>query len=195
LIDSKVHTQYRLGTAIAAVTLALAVIACQIDIGGPDPPGALIPTKVEAASELQEMWQSAVFSAATTGQVMVLLNEIQLTSLLAQRMDASENPPLLEPQIYLRHDSIKLYGITERGPFKAYILIAITPNIGPDGELSFELTTAEFGPIPAPGALKDTVSAILTEAFTGTIGSLATGIRVTTIAVDDGNLAIVGELR
>jgi hypothetical protein len=195
LIDSKAHTQRRFGTAVAALTLALAIIACQIDIGGPDPPGAPIPTRVEAATELIDMWQSAIIGAAATGRVMVILNEIQLTSLLAHRMEASENPPLLEPQIFLRHNSIQLYGNTERGPFKAGVLIAITPNIELDGALSFELTTAELGPIPVPGALKDTVSAILTEAFTGTIGSLATGIRVTTLAIDDGNLAIVGELR
>ena len=60
---------------------------------------------------------------------------------------------------------------------------------------SFELTTAEVGPIPAPGALKDSVSAILTEAFTGTLGSLATGIRVTSLAITNGEMAIVGELR
>jgi len=43
--------------------------------------------------------------------------------------------------------------------------------------------------------LKDSISAILTEAFTGTLGSLATGIRVTSLAVADGQMAIVGELR
>jgi hypothetical protein len=73
--------------------------------------------------------------------------------------------------------------------------LAITPLVDPDGNITLELTTAEFGPIPAPKALKETISAVLTEAFTGSFGSLATGIRVTTLAINDGQLAIVGELR
>ncbi|MEJ2607350.1 MAG: hypothetical protein P8Z41_11835, partial [Anaerolineales bacterium] len=89
----------------------------------------------------------------------------------------------------------QIYGTTNNGPFTANVLIGVTPVINADGELTFDLTRAEFGPIPAPSALKDTVSAILTEAFTGTIGSLATGIRISTIAISDGEMGIVGELR
>ena len=36
---------------------------------------------------------------------------------------------------------------------------------------------------------------MITEAFAGPIGSLATGLRVTSIAIEDGELALVGELR
>jgi len=75
------------------------------------------------------------------------------------------------------------------------VLICITPAVSAEGELSFDLTQAKFGPIPAPSALKDSVSAILTEAFTGTIGSLATGIKISTIAISDGEMGIVGEVR
>jgi hypothetical protein len=177
------------------VTLVLAVLACQIDVGGPEPPGLPIPTQAAATDELTNTWQTALASAASSGQVLVLINEIQLTSFLAHRMEAKENPALIDPQVYLRQDSIQIYGITERGPFKASVLLAITPSVDSEGSISFELTTAEVGPIPAPGALKDSVSSILTEAFTGTLGSLATGIRVTSLAVTDGEMAIVGELR
>lgn len=110
-------------------------------------------------------------------------------------METKDNPVLQEPQVYLRNNAILIYGITESGPFKASVLLGIKPVIEAEGELSFDLITAEFGPIPAPSALKDTVSAILTEAFTGTIGSLATGIRVKTIAISEGEMAIIGELR
>jgi hypothetical protein len=110
-------------------------------------------------------------------------------------LEARETPLIKQPQVYLRQNAIQVFGTTERGIVKANVLLAISPLIDADGNISLELTTAEFGPIPAPDALKDSISAILTEAFTGSVGSLATGIRVTTLVINDGQLAIVGELR
>lgn len=161
-------------------------------IGGPKAPGEPIPT---TTNDLVEVWQTAITAALTTGQVMVILDEVQLTTFIAHRLDTLETPLLHQPQVYLRQNAIQVFGTTERGFLKANVLLAITPLIDPDGNITLELTTAEFGPIPAPEPLKGTISAILTEAFTGSVGSLATGIRVTTLAINDGQLAIVGELR
>jgi hypothetical protein len=188
-------TNRRFYTFVAAAAILLATIACQLNLGGPEPPGEPIPTQENAAFNLTEMWQSAIQDAVETGQVTVILNEIQLTSLLSQRMAEKENPLLLEPQVYLRNEMIQIYGKSKNGLFTANVLISITPAVNADGNLSFDLTQAKFGPIPAPSALKDSVSAILTEAFTGTIGSLATGIRISTIAISNGEMGIVGEVR
>jgi hypothetical protein len=194
LLGSKDHT-HRSKIALGVAALMLAMIACQIDVGGPEPPGQPIPTQVDAAGELSRSWQAALTSAAKTGQVLVILDEMQLTSFLAHRLEEKDPPALLDPQVYLRQNAIQVYGIIERGPLKASVLVVVEPIINPEGSISLELTTAEIGPIPAPVALKDTISAILTEAFTGSIGSLATGIRVSSLAIADGEMAIVGELR
>jgi hypothetical protein len=124
-----------------------------------------------------------------------LIDEVQLTSFLAQRMSESENPALRDPQVYLREDKLQIFGRYSLGPLTASVLLAVSPRLSPQGEISFELHEAVFGPIPAPATIKDTVSAILTEAFTGSIGSLATGVRITSLVITDGEMAIVGELR
>jgi hypothetical protein len=36
---------------------------------------------------------------------------------------------------------------------------------------------------------------LLTEVLSGPLGTLATGVRITSVAIDAGELAIVGELR
>jgi hypothetical protein len=36
---------------------------------------------------------------------------------------------------------------------------------------------------------------MITEAFTGSIGPLATGIRLTAVAIDNGEMAIQGQVR
>ncbi|HEY45748.1 MAG: hypothetical protein AMJ88_00715 [Anaerolineae bacterium SM23_ 63] len=195
MVRSKVTTQDKLGITTVLILLLLATIACQIHLGGPKAPGEPIPTHPATSEDLTEVWQAAISGALTTGQVMVILDEVQLTTFIAHRLETDETPLLRQPQVYLRENAIQVFGTTERDFLKANVLLAITPLVDPDGNITLELTTAEFGPIPAPNALKETISAVLTEAFTGSFGSLATGIRVSTLAINEGQLAIVGELR
>jgi len=182
-------------TWLVAASLLLATLACQIDLGGPAAPYVPIPPDPGGADEVLQTWQAALAEAAETQQVMILLDERQLTAYLSDRLEAREEPLLSDAQVFLRQDTIEVYGIAERGLLKAGVMISIQPVLEDDGRVAFRLAEATLGPLPAPKALKDSISAILTEAFTGTLGSLATGIRVTSLAVADGQMAIVGELR
>jgi hypothetical protein len=175
--------------------LILSTLACQIDLGGPERPGELIPYPTNTAQDVTEIWRSAIDSALSSGQVTVLITENQLSSFIAARFEDNDQTFLREPQVFLRANTIQIYGLAERGIFKASVLFAIEPQVDTDGSLSFELNRAEFGPFPAPEALKDTLSSLLTEALTGRFGSLATGVRVISIAIDNGEMAIVGALR
>jgi hypothetical protein len=180
---------------LVVVSLMASVMACQIDVGGPEPPGALIPIQPSEAELLRSQWQSALESAAETGQVSILIDESQMTAFLAERIADHDQPLIRNPQVYLRDNQIQIFGTAERGILKATLLITVTPEITEDGDISFELSEASVGPVPAPSALKSTISAVLTEAFTGSIGSLATGIKISSLAIANGEMTIVGELR
>ena len=175
-------------------SLFLAILACQIDVGGPEPPFPLIVADDQTANDVTNLWQSALESALDSGEVMLILDESQLNAFVAKRL-AAENSILQEPQVFLRQNAIQVYGYVIQGIFRANIHLSISPILDQEGRISFELTLASVGPIPVPDAVKNTISAILTEAFTGTLGSLATGIRVSSLVINDGQLAIVGELR
>jgi hypothetical protein len=123
------------------------------------------------------------------------MNESELTSYLASRLAQSENPILREPQVYLRQGVMQIYGKSVQGPFEAGVLIEVQPRVGLEGELGFAVTKADFGPLPVPEAFTDSLSSVLTEAFAGSLGSLATGLRITTLAIADGELALIGEVR
>ena len=177
------------------ISLLLATLGCTIDVGGPEPPGPSIPVEPNSGNQVRQAWQSAIQSAATEGSVRVLLNESQLTGFLAERFRRDENPLLTNPQVYLRQGEVEIYGTAQRAILSGRVLIAIRPEVTDQGEIRFDLSEASIGPVPAPKALRDTISALLTEAFTGSIGTLATGIRITSLAIADGEMAIVGELR
>lgn len=158
-------------------------------------PGDPIPTSDAAAQEILGAWESAAESAATLGEVRLLITESQLTSLVAARLAEKPKPVLRDPQVYLRQGMLQLFGLVEQGPLQGTVLLSITPTIRTDGTLGFELTAADLGPLPAPEAVKESLSALITEALAGPVGSLATGLRITSIAIEDGELALVGELR
>ncbi|MGB2896815.1 MAG: hypothetical protein WBB65_11705 [Anaerolineales bacterium] len=180
--------------AFVLASLVLATLACQIDVGGPEPPYPPHNTDDQAANEVTDLWQTALESALDSGEVMLILDENQLNAFVVNRL-AVEDSLLQEPQVFLRQNAIQVYGFVIQGIFRANIQLSISPILDQEGRITFELSSASVGPIPIPEAVKNTISAILTEAFTGTLGSLATGIRVSSLVINDGQLAIVGELR
>ena len=182
--------------ALASIlaSLFLATLACQIDVGGPEPPYPLITADDQAADDVTDLWQSALESALDSGEVMLVLDESQLNAFFVKRLNA-EDSLLQDPQVFLRQNAIQVYGYVIQGIIRANMHLSISPILDQEGRISFELTSASVGPMPVPEAVKNTISAILTEAFTGTLGSLATGIRISSLVINDGQLAIVGELR
>jgi hypothetical protein len=181
--------------ACAALTLGVSTLACTLNVGGPKLPAEPIPTSQAAAQEILEAWESAAGASASSGEVRLIITESQLTSLVASRLAENPDAVLKDPQVYLRQGQIQVYGTVQQGPLQGSVLLSITPYVQPDGTLGFNLTSADLGPLPAPQAVKDSLSALITEAFAGPVGTLATGLRVTSIAIEDGELALVGELR
>ncbi len=176
-------------------SLALASLSCQIDIGGPSRPGEFISADPSLATEVTDEWSRSISEAVSSGQVMVIFTEAQITGFVIQRMTDHPTPLLEQPQIYLQEGQIQVYGILERGIFKATTLIRVEPMIDEDGQLSLKIAEASVGPIPAPDLLLESISAVITEALTGSVGTLATGIRITSLAISNGEMSIVGEIR
>jgi hypothetical protein len=58
-----------------------------------------------------------------------------------------------------------------------------------------EVISADFGPFPAPQGVNEAISAIVAEAFTGSFGPAATGLRLETITIADGVMTLTGRLK
>lgn len=188
------HSPTRLAW-LAWVVVPAAALACRANLGGPGLPEPPPPISATAAAEASQAWTDAMSGALTTGTITVILTEEQLTSALARRLETEQQPFLTSPSVFLRDGIIQVYGLAQQGPFEATVRLEITPVLSDEGELGFELTSADFGPFPASEGIRASVSSMLSEALVGPLGSLATGIRVTSVAVADGELAIVAELR
>ena len=191
------------GFSLFLLSLILTSLACTIFVGGPDysnlPP---IPVSAEAAESIKEELRRAVEAAAQTGVLTVNLTEPQITSYLAARMQtdpslqqSDRKPLIVDPQVYLRDGQMQIYGKTQQGIFAGNIGIIVTVGVDANGEPLIEVTSADFGPFPAPDGLKDAITAMVREAYTGSLGPVATGLRIESISTANGVMTITGRIR
>ena len=188
---------------IFLLSLVLTSLACVIFVGGPDysnlPP---IPVSAEAAASIKDEIQRAVEAAATTGVITVNLTEPQITSYIAARLQnepslqqSDKKPLITDPQVYLRDGQMQIYGKTQQGLFTANIGIIVNMGVDANGQPQIDIASADFGPFPAPKGLKDVITAMVREAYTGSLGPVATGLRIESISVANGVMTITGRIR
>jgi hypothetical protein len=184
------------------LTLLLTSLACTIFVGGPDYSTLpQIPASTADADTLKEQIKQAFETGATTGTVTFTISEAQITSLLAQRLQSDttlqtdKKPIITDPQVYLRDGQMKIYGKTQKGMFAANIGIIINVGVDDQGKPKIDIASADFGPLPAPQGLNAAIAKMVEEAYTGSIGPAATGLRIETIVIADGLMTISGRIK
>jgi hypothetical protein len=179
--------------SLALLCLTAPILACSVYLGGPGAPGPAI-TPAGTAKDIEKAWKDAV-SVSGDGSVVVIFEEPQLTAYLQEKLEANPNNSLHSAQVFLRDGRVKVYGMLESGSFSASVLVSLRPEITPQGGLNLVVEQAQLGPLDLPGEILGAVSSMLTGAFTGQVGTLATGFMIQEILVGDGKIAMRGVLR
>jgi hypothetical protein len=194
------QTKYAL--PLFLLVLLLTSLACTISVGGPDYSDLTpIPVSTEAADSLKEEMKRAFEAGAQTGVVTLTITEPQITSVLAFRllsdptMQTDKKPFITDPQVYLRDGQMKIYGKSQQGMFVANIGIIVNIGVSELGKPKIEIASADFGPFPVPNGIKEALTNMIDEAYTGSIGPAATGLRVESISIADGVMTITGRTK
>jgi hypothetical protein len=178
------------------VILVLASLACTVFAGGPDYPEQTVPVSENEVQNMRTLIEQAFTAGAESGLVTLQFTENQLTSYITLKMQEQTNPPFTEPQILLRDGQMQMYGKVARGMIAANILITMNISIDETSGLpKIEIVSADFGPIPAPEGINNAISAIVDEAFTGSLGPVATGFRLESIIIADGLMTMTGRIK
>jgi hypothetical protein len=183
------------GFILGIIALTTTSLACSIFIGGPAYPAAPLPVTTAAAQDLQAHVEQAVANGAQTGMITLQITESQLTSYLASRLESQADPLIINPQVLLRDGQMIVYGRVERGIFTANINITTHVMVDEKGQPQIEITETDLGPLPAPKGFNDGVSALVSEAFTGSLGPIATGFRLDGISIADGVMIVTGRVK
>jgi hypothetical protein len=177
--------------AIGCITAPL--LACSLYLGGPGAPYPEI-TPAGSAQDIEQAWADAV-ALSGDGAVTVIFKEDQMTAYLREKLAASPNNTLHTAQVFLRDGRIQVYGMIDAGSVSASVLISLRPEVTEQGGVNLVMEQAQFGPLDLPGGILGAVSGLLTGAFTGQVGTLATGFMIKEILVGDGMIAMRGVLR
>lgn len=175
--------------------LALASLACSIFVGGPAYPPAPVPVSTEAVQSLHDQIRQSIDEGAATGTVTFKITEEQITSYLTFLLQSQSNPVVTDPQVLLRDGQIQVFGKVQQGILVANISLAANVSIDDQGQPKIEITQTDFGPLPAPQGLNDAAGALIAEAFTGSLGPVATGFRLQNITIADGVMTISGRIK
>jgi hypothetical protein len=187
----KTHT----AITLTILSLALASLACTIFVGGPTYPVAPVAVSTEAVGSLDDQFHAAGTAAADSGALTLTINESQITSLLATKLSEQTDPFITDPQVYLRNGEIQVYGKIVQGNLQANVRIVLTATLDADGKPVISITSADFGPLPAPEGLNNAINSLVGEAFTGAIGPAAIGFRLENITIADGVMTLTGRTK
>ncbi len=168
-------------------------VACQISVGGPELPKNNIPNSTQAAGNVEDIWKSAFLDNSNNGQVALSLTEQQLTSCLAAHLTADQKSLFINPQIVLQNGQIIIYGQIKKSYFIANVRIIMQAEVENNEQSKLTIVSADFGPLPAPAGLMDSLSSIFNEAFTGSLGPYATGLKIESINISKGKITITGK--
>jgi hypothetical protein len=154
-----------------------------------------IPTSepdLPVSTPLQGEGESTIEQDSSTGRVTIVLTEADLTGFLAAELAAQENPPLLNPRVYLRDGQVEVLGQTQLGPLTTDVRLIMVVNVTSDGQLDFQVVSADLGSVPAPAQLTDQLSIIANDNFRRSVGPQMQGYRAERVVIDGGRITITG---
>lgn len=187
--------KYNPALLVAALAIAMIPLACTIFVGGPEYPATSIPISTEAVGSLDDQFHASETAAADSGKLTLSVNETQITSLLAQKLSSQSAPLIQDPQVFLRDGEIQVYGKASQANLLANVRIVLKASVDAEGKPVLTVISTDFGPFPAPQGLNDSVSAMIDQAFTGSFGPAATGLRLESISIADGIMTLTGQVK
>jgi hypothetical protein len=177
----------------AVVTLGLAGLACGTGLGIPTQPASPIAVSTESAGQLESAWQTAVANPQN-GQVSVVMTEQQLTSYAALKLAADPKSPIQNPQIFLRIGKMSVYGTAKANGMTLPVAISLSVAPTADGTVSVTIQSVNFGPLPAPASLRDSLSSSINALITSQVPTGDTKFKVTDIKIGDGQMSVTGNV-
>ena len=179
----------------ALVILLLVGMACNLVNRSEPAATATIPVSTEALDSLEKDLQDAGQQVETTGQATLVIDEQELTSLIAFELQKQDTPIFQDPQVYLRDGQIEILGKVQQGNTMASLKLVLTVSADADGHPDFQLVSAKIGPLPLPDVLLQQISDQLDATFTSKIEPRMENIFIEMITIADGKMTIQGHTR
>ena len=164
----------------------LVSLAC--NLGGPTPDATAYPTL--EPTQLASSMETSIAGTPETRTAVITLNEQQVSSYLAQKIAEQPDAPFSNTQVLLRSGQMEIYGTAATAGVTANVKIVTQVTMDEQGLPTVNILSADFGPIPAPGTLKDFLARLLNNSIVDGFGSTQGQFKIIGIEIGDGLLVI-----
>lgn len=172
---------------VAAIVLWQAVSCCCL--GGATPPPV---TPMTTSEELAQQMRDRINQVTShKGTFSVEITDQELTSYVVGRLQSGPGDfPARDMQIRFREGYVEIWAtFIDIAPTELPIYVRTTVQ-AVDGQLVFKITQASAASFPVPGAMRETISQVLSE----TLAEMNTGLRVQRVAVEPGRVLLSGQV-
>lgn len=179
---------------ILLVFPVLTALACgngPLAVGGPTPEYPTVAVSTESAGSLVDKLSAL---NAATGEVTVSITETELTSFMADKLTSVPDATFSDPQVFLRDGKIKMYATVTTSNFTANALIVLN-TVVVDGKVTTTIERADFGPIPAPTRLLDSLTETINDDLLSLMDKLPAGVQLKSIAIADGVMTLTANVK
>jgi len=178
--------------SILVFSLVATSLACNLPQRGTP---TAIPISPASAAELEQNVLNAAEELEKTGQVELSITEVQITSFIAEQLQAQGDGTFSNPQVILQDGQIQVKGDVQQNgialPLKANIAVAANQN----GTLDYDFVSASIGPLPLPENIINQISAYIESSVDQNISILTGNIFIEEILINDGVMFLKGRTR
>jgi len=180
---------------LALTILWVATLACNLPQQDEATVLETIPVTTEAVDSLKSDIQKALEDIQSSGQATLVVDETELTSLVAFELQSLETPFMQDPQVHLRDGQIVVLGNVQQGDTTAPMEMAFTVTPDAEGKPDYQIESAKIGPLPLPESVIAQFSQELDDVFASTIDSRMGNLYIDSILIADGLMTIQGHTR
>ena len=154
-----------------------------------------IPVTNESVNNLREDLATAEEQLNSGEKVTLVINEAELTSLVALELEKQSYPIFYEPQIYLRDGEVQIMGKVLQGGFLLPAQLSLVLTTNSDGKPQINLRSAKIGPLELPESMLEELTSQVDSVFIRNINPRIKDIFVESILITDGLMTIIGRSR
>jgi uncharacterized protein YpmS len=180
----------------ALLVLFVASIACNLPFSSDDDTPTLepIPVSENAVQQLEQNLQNSLASVAGGETVTLIVDQIQLTSLLATQIQYDPESPLTDVQVYLLDDQAQFRAKLQQSGISIPVVMDLTLYTSDAGTIAYDVVEAKLGPLPMPDNILQQFTLGLDNALLSPESQLSE-IFIEDLAITPGQMTLTGRSR
>jgi len=149
----------------------------------------------ESANNLRKDLSTAIEQLKDGEKVTLVIDEAELTSLVAVELDKQSNPILYDPQISLREGGVQINGKVLQSGFMVPAQLNLILTTNSSGQPQINIKSAKIGPFELPDSVLVELTSQVDSALMHNIRPRIKDIFVESILIADGLMTITGRSR